>query len=36
MEQIGREEDLSFSQVQGIFSHQNDQKKQELGARLSV
>jgi len=27
MEQIGREEDLSFSQIQGIFNHQNDQKK---------
>ncbi len=29
--QVGREENLSFTQIQGIFNHQRDQKKRNLG-----
>jgi transposase len=39
IEQVGREEDLSFTQIQGIFNHQNDQKKTETWGevqRLSI
>jgi len=36
LEQIAREEGLSFDQVQGIFNHQNAQKKPRTGEGLGV
>ena len=36
IEQVSREEDLSWDQVQGIFKHQFDSKKKQTGVKSNV
>lgn len=36
IEQVSREEDLSWDQVQGIFNHRFNQEKKQIGERLNV
>ncbi len=35
IEQVSREEDLSWDQVQGIFKHKFDQEKKQIGVKLN-
>jgi len=35
IEQVSREKNLSWDQVQGIFKHKFDQEKKQIGVKLN-